>query len=62
MNINKLQGFQIQTLGQQWYVVFKILIVKEDKYLDDKFGEEFLKYKKRGGEIFPNFLNIFRTN
>ncbi len=38
------------------YVVFKIFIVEEDKYLEDKFGEEFLKYKKRVGEIFPKFL------
>ena len=44
------------------YVVFKNLIVKEDKYLEDKFGEEFFRYKKRVGEIFPKFWNIYRTN
>ena len=43
------------------YVVFKILIVEEDEYLEDKFGEEFYEYKKRVGEIFPKIHNIFRS-
>lgn len=42
------------------YAVFKILVVEEDKYLEGKFGEEFFKYKKRVGEIFPKFWKIFR--
>ncbi|UCE40187.1 MAG: isoprenylcysteine carboxylmethyltransferase family protein [Candidatus Aminicenantes bacterium] len=57
--INSLIGLTIPIF---MYVLFKILIVKEDKYLEDKFGEEFFKYKKRVGEIFPRFWNIFRTS
>ena len=50
--INSLIGLTIPVF---MYVVFKILIVKEDKYLEDKFGEEFFQYKKRVGEILPKF-------
>ena len=56
--INSLIGLTIPIF---MYVVFKILIVNEDKYLEDKFGEEFFEYKKRIGEIFPKFWNMFRT-
>jgi len=44
------------------YGVFKIFIGEEDKYLEEKFGDEFLEYKKRVGEIFPKFQTIFRQN
>ena len=50
--INSLIGLTIPIF---MYVLFKILIVKEDKYLEKKFGEEFYEYKKRVGEIFPKF-------
>ena len=50
--INSLIGLIIPIF---MYVVFKILIVQEDKYLEDKFAEEFFKYKKSAGEIFPKF-------
>jgi protein-S-isoprenylcysteine O-methyltransferase Ste14 len=38
------------------------LIRTEDKYLEEKFGEEFFEYRKRVGEIFPKFQTIFREN
>lgn len=50
--LNSLIGLTIPIF---MYVVFKVLIVKEDKYLEEKFGEEFFEYKKRVGEIFPKF-------
>ena len=53
MTLNSLIGLTVPIF---MYLVFKIFIVEEDKYLEDKFGEEFLKYKKRVGEIFPKFL------
>ena len=56
--INSLIGLTIPFF---MYAVFKILKVEEDKYLEEKFGEEFCKYKKRVGEIFPKFWNIFRA-
>jgi protein-S-isoprenylcysteine O-methyltransferase Ste14 len=27
----------------------------EEKYLKDKFGKEYLEYKKKVGEIFPKW-------
>jgi protein-S-isoprenylcysteine O-methyltransferase Ste14 len=50
--LNSLIGLTIPIF---MYVVFKVFIVEEEKYLEDKFGEEFLKYKKKVGEIFPKF-------
>jgi len=57
--MNSLIGLTIPVF---MYVVFKILIVEEDKYLEDRFGEEFFKYKKRVGEIFPKLWAIFKAN
>ena len=42
------------------YVVFKILIVKEDKYLEERFGQDYIEYKKKVGEIFPKLSMLFR--
>ena len=56
--INSLIGFIVPVF---MYGVFKILIGNEDKYLEEKFGEEFLEYRKRVGEIFPKFWTIFRA-
>jgi protein-S-isoprenylcysteine O-methyltransferase Ste14 len=58
LTINSLIGLTIPFF---MYGVFKILAVEEDNYLEDRFGEEFHKYKKRVGEIFPKFRNIFRA-
>ncbi|MFH1588962.1 MAG: isoprenylcysteine carboxylmethyltransferase family protein [archaeon] len=38
------------------YIVFKILIPKEEKYLEKKFGDEYIEYKKKVGEIFPKLF------
>ena len=35
------------------YIIFKILIPKEEKYLEKKFGEEYLKYQKKVNAVFP---------
>ena len=57
--INSLIGLTVPFF---MYVVFKILIGDEEKYLEEKFGEEFFKYRKKVGEIFPKFWTIFRGN
>ena len=57
--VNSLIGLTVPVF---MYGVFKILIGKENKYLEEKFGEEFFKYRKRVGEIFPKFRTIFRGN
>ena len=57
--INSLIGLTIPFF---MYAVFKMLIVEEDKYLEEKFGDEFFEYKKRVGEIFPKIGTIFRAN
>lgn len=44
------------------YAIFKILIVREDRYLEERFGEEFFIYKSRVGEIFPKFSTLFRLS
>jgi len=57
--INSLIGLTVPVF---MYVVFKVLIGEEDKYLEEKFGEEFFEYRKRVGEVFPKFQTIFREN
>lgn len=59
MLINSLIGWTIPIF---MYVVFRILIVEEDEYLEEKFGEEFFNYKKRVGAIFPKLWTIFKAN
>ena len=36
-----------------FYIVFKIFIVEEEKYLEDVFGEEYLAYRKKTGQLLP---------
>ncbi len=57
--LNSLIGLSIPIF---MYVVFKILIDREDKYLEEKFGEAFIEYKKRVGEIFPRFSTLLRRS
>ena len=56
--INSLIGLSIPVF---MYVLFKILIGEEDKYLEEKFGEAFIEYKKRVGEIFPKLSTFFKS-
>lgn len=54
--LNSLIGFLVPVF---MYVVFKIFIVEEDRYLEEKFGQRFLDYKRNVGAVFPKFKNIF---
>ena len=40
------------------YAVFKIFIVEEETYLEEKFGWRFTEYKKNVGAVFPKFKSI----
>ncbi|MGC8580487.1 MAG: methyltransferase family protein [bacterium] len=35
------------------YVLFKVLIKKEERYLEEKFGNEYVEYKKRVNSLIP---------
>jgi protein-S-isoprenylcysteine O-methyltransferase Ste14 len=35
------------------YITLRIMVRKEDKYLEQKFGDEFIEYKKRVPAVFP---------
>jgi len=39
------------------YALIGILIVEEDEYLEQKFGEEYLEYKKRVNSIIPKLTS-----
>jgi len=55
--INSLLGLTIPFF---MYFVFRILIVEEEKYLEEKFGDEYFEYKKRVGSIFPKLMTILK--
>jgi protein-S-isoprenylcysteine O-methyltransferase Ste14 len=38
------------------YGLFKILIVREEVYLEQKFGEQYVEYKKRVNAIIPKLI------
>lgn len=48
--VNALLSF---TTPLVMYVLFKMLIVKEDRYLQERFNAEYLRYKKTTPEILP---------
>ena len=50
LTLNSLVGL---TAPLFMYAIFKALIGEEDKYLEEEFGDEFSRYKKRVGEILP---------
>ncbi|MGA2797650.1 MAG: isoprenylcysteine carboxylmethyltransferase family protein [Thermoguttaceae bacterium] len=35
------------------YIIFKLLIRREDRYLEEKFGKAYLDYRSRVNEIIP---------
>ena len=37
------------------YALVRFLIADEDRYLEEKFGQEYLEYKKRVNSIIPKF-------
>lgn len=39
------------------YGTIKVLIVEEDRYLEQKFGKEYLDYKKRVNSILPKLTS-----
>lgn len=55
--LNSLLGLTIPFF---MYFVFRILIVEEEKYLEEKFGDEYYEYKKRVGSIFPKLKTILK--
>jgi protein-S-isoprenylcysteine O-methyltransferase Ste14 len=38
------------------YLVFKLLIKKENEYLEHQFGDEYRAYRKKVNELFPRIL------
>ena len=36
------------------YIIFKLLIKREDRYLEEKFGKAYLDYRGRVNEIIPS--------
>jgi len=55
--INSLIGLTIPVF---MYVVYKILIVEEERYLEENFGKDYAEYKKNVGGIFPKLWLIFK--
>jgi len=35
------------------YIVFRMLIKKEEDYLEQEFGQQYLEYKKKVKAVFP---------
>ena len=35
------------------YIIFRVLIPAEEKYLLDKFGDEYVEYRSKVGAVFP---------
>ena len=56
--INSLLGLTIPFF---MYFVFRILIVEEERYLEEKFGDKYFDYKKRVGSIFPKLMTILKN-
>ncbi|MFX1394104.1 MAG: methyltransferase family protein [Promethearchaeota archaeon] len=43
-----------------YYIIFRIFIRKEERYCIEKFGEQYIKYKKQVYAIFPK-LKAYKT-
>lgn len=56
--INSLIGLTIPVF---MYVVYKILIGEEERYLEESFGKDYAEYKKNVGGIFPKLWIIFKS-
>jgi protein-S-isoprenylcysteine O-methyltransferase Ste14 len=53
--LNSLIGFLVPIF---MYVAFKIFVLEEDRYLEEKFGQKFVEYKKNVGAVFPKFKSV----
>ena len=42
------------------YIVFRIIIRSEEEYLEYKFGDEYLKYKKEINSVLPTIWRKYR--
>jgi protein-S-isoprenylcysteine O-methyltransferase Ste14 len=40
------------------YCILRIFIVDEERYLERKFGKEYLEYKKKVGALFPKLWRL----
>jgi protein-S-isoprenylcysteine O-methyltransferase Ste14 len=38
------------------YLIFSVMILEEEKYLEKKFGKEYIEYKKKVNAVFPKFF------
>jgi protein-S-isoprenylcysteine O-methyltransferase Ste14 len=54
--LNSLIGMLVPIL---MYAGFKIFIVEEDRYLEEKFGQKFVEYKRNVGAVFPKVKSVF---
>jgi len=54
-----LRSWPLLTLPFMAYIVFKLLVGREEKYLEEKFGPEFREYRSRVNAIIP-FLHLPR--
>lgn len=48
------------TIPLLMYGVFRILIGEEEKYLEQKFGDEYFEYKRRVGSLFPKIKALWQ--
>jgi len=39
-----------------FFAYYYLIVLEEEKYLNEKFGEKFLRYREKTPAIFPNFL------
>ncbi len=38
------------------YLVFRVMIIDEEEYLEKKFGKEYIEYRKKVNAVFPKLL------
>lgn len=50
-----LKSWLVLTTAVFMYVVTRIKVRREEKYLEERFGQQYLDYKKRVGAVFPTF-------
>lgn len=54
------QSWLLLTVPLFMYVVFKLLIKKEEDYLKKEFGDAYLEYHDKVNAVFPTFSALFR--